>query len=635
MNWWSSTGKLPVLEPLATTGDGNCLLHAASLYMWGLPDSYLILRTHLHRILTSGFEKQALQRRWRYTTDLRNQEAGGLVFSEEEWEFEWSEMVRIATSKPRRQPTTDSLRRYSTLRTHYESLEEIHVFAMAHVLHRPIIIVADEYIRDANGEPFAPVYFGGIYLPIECSPSSCYKSPLILAFEASHFSPLVAKRDPVVSQTQSKGLLRHLPSRQDTMMPLVTPDGSLLPLQFVYDPKKKNISEKWAKEKCQLDDFPDEIRVLLESYMDIRWIQLNIGSSFETKPVETEGFQGKVPKFRFPAAVVSVTGEPEYQSVLVSEYLENAKIRLNVAKERDQKMAAQKARQEEEFKRIQAARPVPCKGQGCGMFGTSGNNGYCSMCFAKTQQNMVNTTSENQPIEDTDTPIQQPVMEAPTQKTGNSPKRTKKDDLVKPMVTYPNNWDLILPDVIAETTYTNADDSKTNNNKDGDGITLLSQTSRGEDDTASSKTSDVPVKPVTKSSPKSPVKISSNKPPRKVPDPPPRSPAKSNSNPSSKPVNSSILKSSSTSDHTRNPLAVTKPSRPPPPPVHKPPSARSTGYSRDNIKPLSHSTDSNGRAKCLGGCGFYGSDKFNGMCSQCYRDNMASNTTSTPSVTQV
>lgn len=31
LNWWADNGVCQRLWPLATTGDGNCLLHAASL----------------------------------------------------------------------------------------------------------------------------------------------------------------------------------------------------------------------------------------------------------------------------------------------------------------------------------------------------------------------------------------------------------------------------------------------------------------------------------------------------------------------------------------------------------------------------------------------------------------------------
>ena len=73
----------------------------------------------------------------------------------------------------------------------YESLEEFHVFVLAHVIQRPIIVVADTILRDASGEAMAPIPFGGIYMPVECDPSHCYRSPLLLTYDAAHFSALV------------------------------------------------------------------------------------------------------------------------------------------------------------------------------------------------------------------------------------------------------------------------------------------------------------------------------------------------------------------------------------------------------------------------------------------------------------
>ena len=74
----------------------------------------------------------------------------------------------------------------------YESLEEVHVLALAHILRRPIIVVADTVLRDINGDALAPIPFGGVYLPLECPPGDCHKSPLLLTFNAGHFSALVS-----------------------------------------------------------------------------------------------------------------------------------------------------------------------------------------------------------------------------------------------------------------------------------------------------------------------------------------------------------------------------------------------------------------------------------------------------------
>ena len=42
-----------------------------------------------------------------------------------------------------------------------------------------------------NGEALAPIPIGGIYLPSECAPEECHTSPLLLTYNAGHFSALV------------------------------------------------------------------------------------------------------------------------------------------------------------------------------------------------------------------------------------------------------------------------------------------------------------------------------------------------------------------------------------------------------------------------------------------------------------
>lgn len=47
----------------------------------------------------------------------------------------------------------------------YESLEEFHVFVLAHVLKRPIVVVADTMLRDSGGEG-SPLYLAVISIHI-------------------------------------------------------------------------------------------------------------------------------------------------------------------------------------------------------------------------------------------------------------------------------------------------------------------------------------------------------------------------------------------------------------------------------------------------------------------------------------
>ena len=110
----------------------------------------------------------------------------------------------------------------------YQSLEEVHVLALAHVLRRPIIIIAETMLHDSEGVALAPIPFGGIYLPLEVPPERCHRTPLLLAYHSAHFSPLV---------TVDCG--NELPEGGSVgvSIPLVDPDsGQLLPVLFAVDP---------------------------------------------------------------------------------------------------------------------------------------------------------------------------------------------------------------------------------------------------------------------------------------------------------------------------------------------------------------------------------------------------------------
>ena len=132
LNWWAETGTCQRLWPigeylyictysfgldlehctwllddvtmscfiLATTGDGNCLLHAASLAMWGFHDRLLTLRKALHTLLTQGNMWPALYRRWRFQSHLYNTQFG-LILNEAEWQDEWKSVLKLASSEPR------------------------------------------------------------------------------------------------------------------------------------------------------------------------------------------------------------------------------------------------------------------------------------------------------------------------------------------------------------------------------------------------------------------------------------------------------------------------------------------------------------------------------------------------------
>uniref|UniRef100_A0A8C4TUQ5 OTU domain-containing protein 7B n=1 Tax=Falco tinnunculus TaxID=100819 RepID=A0A8C4TUQ5_FALTI len=206
LNWWANVDpSCQRLLPLATTGDGNCLLHAASLGMWGFHDRDLMLRKSLYTLMDKGVEREALKRRWRWQQTQQNKESG-LVYTEEEWQKEWNELIKLASSEPRVHYGTNGGGCggvESSEEPVYESLEEFHVFVLAHVLKRPIVVVADTMLRDSGGEAFAPIPFGGIYLPLEVPANKCHRSPLVLAYDQAHFSALVSMEQKETTKDQA------------------------------------------------------------------------------------------------------------------------------------------------------------------------------------------------------------------------------------------------------------------------------------------------------------------------------------------------------------------------------------------------------------------------------------------------
>ncbi|XP_043934419.1 OTU domain-containing protein 7A [Protopterus annectens] len=267
LNWWSTVcTSCKRLLPLATTGDGNCLLHAASLGMWGFHDRDLFLRKALYSMMKSGSEREALKRRWRWQQTQQNKESG-LVYTEEEWEREWNDLLKLASSQPRSQFSKSGGTSGGVDNSEdpvYESLEEFHVFVLAHVLRRPIVVVADTMLRDSGGEAFAPIPFGGIYLPLEVSPSKCHCSPLVLAYDQAHFSALVS-----MEQKDQQ--------REQAVIPLTDSEHKLLPLHFAMDPGKDWIWGKDDHDNAKLANLVLSLEAklnLLHIYMNVTWIRI-------------------------------------------------------------------------------------------------------------------------------------------------------------------------------------------------------------------------------------------------------------------------------------------------------------------------------------------------------------------------
>lgn len=298
LNWWTQNNWENVcrpLYPMITSGDGNCLLHAASLAMWGLHDRYLILRKALNSTLKQIKEDNSspLWRRWKWEQMCQNRKYG-LIYNNDEWAKEWQSLLKLSSYQPRmanQQTTSTSSNKHSegkyqnstldnqshqssssisssSLKSTYmqgnnqdsgtcyfESLEEFHVFLLADILQRPIIIVSDTMLHDLNGDPLSPIPFGGIYLPFECELSKCHRYPLVLAYDSAHFSALVLmdedkdlyeneqenyyddEPERILTNKEINQLNKKLQLRPPySIIPIQYSNKELLPIHFAYDP---------------------------------------------------------------------------------------------------------------------------------------------------------------------------------------------------------------------------------------------------------------------------------------------------------------------------------------------------------------------------------------------------------------
>lgn len=69
-------------------------------------------------------------------------------------------------------------------------LEDIHIFALANLLRRPIIVLAQEFYRNIE-----PIRLRGIYLPLLVSAKNTVKDPILIGYHSNHFVPLMFALD--------------------------------------------------------------------------------------------------------------------------------------------------------------------------------------------------------------------------------------------------------------------------------------------------------------------------------------------------------------------------------------------------------------------------------------------------------
>ncbi|KAL0964785.1 hypothetical protein UPYG_G00328910 [Umbra pygmaea] len=192
---------------------GDCLLDSVLQATWGIYDKDSVLRKALHDSLHDC--SHWFYTRWKEWESWYSQ-SFGLHFSlrEEQWQEDWAFILSLAS-----QPGA--------------SLEQTHIFVLAHILRRPIIVYGVKYYKSFRGETLGYTRFQGVYLPLLWEQSFCWKSPIALGYTRGHFSALVAMEN---DGYDNRGAGANLNTDDDvtvTFLPLVDSERKLLHVHFL------------------------------------------------------------------------------------------------------------------------------------------------------------------------------------------------------------------------------------------------------------------------------------------------------------------------------------------------------------------------------------------------------------------
>ncbi|XP_016401621.1 ubiquitin thioesterase zranb1-B [Sinocyclocheilus rhinocerous] len=192
---------------------GDCLLDSVLQATWGIYDKDSVLRKSLNDSLHDC--SHWFYTRWKEWESWYSQ-SFGLHFSlrEEQWQEDWAFILSLAS-----QPGA--------------SLEQTHVFVLAHILRRPIIVYGVKYYKSFRGETLGYTRFQGVYLPLLWEQSFCWKSPIALGYTRGHFSALVAMEN---DGYDNRGAGANLNTDDDvtvTFLPLVDSERKLLHIHFL------------------------------------------------------------------------------------------------------------------------------------------------------------------------------------------------------------------------------------------------------------------------------------------------------------------------------------------------------------------------------------------------------------------
>uniref|UniRef100_A0A182QNK9 ubiquitinyl hydrolase 1 n=1 Tax=Anopheles farauti TaxID=69004 RepID=A0A182QNK9_9DIPT len=184
---------------------GDCLLDSVLQATWGVFDRDNTLR----RALADSLHQcsHVFYPRWK-ENELFQAALLQYTVAEIQLEKDWNTLLSLASHPG-------------------SSLEQLHIFALAHIMRRPIIVYGVKYVKSFRGEDIGFARFEGVYLPLLWEQSFCITSPIALGYTRGHFSALVPT-EPYSRIDATRD------DREDiTFLPLMDCEMKLLPVHFL------------------------------------------------------------------------------------------------------------------------------------------------------------------------------------------------------------------------------------------------------------------------------------------------------------------------------------------------------------------------------------------------------------------
>ena len=395
INW---TSKCLQLTCLQTKGDGNCLMHAASLAMWGIHDSHMILRDAVYTAMKGG-TRSTLHRRWAQAQQLEMHQFGASLDGHQK-EIEWTKVVEMCNP--------------IGYQGRMESLEEFHIFVLANVLRRPIIVYGLPKVRShASGGTLAPCSIPGIYLPLLWTPDCVAKNPICLGYAGSHFTALVPSD---VQDTHYRPCI-----------PLCTKRGQSLPVHFLLEEEVssarnckddymmlENVNEydsPYEASQVSIRDQPEFLKNFWSNYVRQSRVSFGntsaggYGSGGQTDQRSRLGSSGRSPEVQRCPICNAIGGGPEKS--FLCDSCHTAQL---LAVGRPSTPATRPPRADHIIDEGQdPTLPSPlttvprekCKYPSCELFGSPQNEGYCSQCYKdltrRTRSSLQSSRQEENP----------------------------------------------------------------------------------------------------------------------------------------------------------------------------------------------------------------------------------------------